>query len=114
MSEIRSHALSRQVVSKTRASSSSLPVVAVAESRDEPHNVERAERFDALVFIPSHDGTIALLRQHRTRLEQRVRIALANEPALRIAVNKEQTLKIARSLGMHVPPSVMVRSDGDV
>src|SRR5712692_6900089 len=50
MSEIRSNALSRQVVSKTRASSSSLPVVAVAESRDEPHNVERAERFDALVL----------------------------------------------------------------
>jgi len=183
MSEIRSYALSRQVVSKTSASSSSLPVVAVAESRDEPHNVERAERFDALVLdaglrqslvtvrslgrrgrsvaaletssdvpafasrwcqrkfvfptehatdaylgyleelledigarvlIPSHDGTIELLRQHRTRLEQRVRIALANEPALRIAVNKEQTLRIARSLGMHVPPSVMVRSVADV
>ena len=183
MSEIRSNALSRQVVSKTRASSSSLPVVAVAESRDEPHNVERAKRFDALVLdaglrqslvtvrslgrkgrsvaaletssnapvfasrwcaqkfvspsahcteeylsyvedllertaarvlIPSHDGTIELLRQHRTRLEQRVRIALANEHALRIAVNKEQTLKIARSLGMHVPPSVMVHSVSDV
>src|SRR3989442_12676155 len=46
----------------------------------------------ARVLIPSSDGTIALIRQHRARLEQRVHIALAKEPALGIAVNKEQTL----------------------
>src|SRR6266571_2830000 len=49
---------------------------------------------DARVLIPSSDGTIALLRQHRERLEQRVRIALAKEPAIAVAVNKEQTLAV--------------------
>src|SRR6266550_580240 len=37
------------------------------------------ERAGARVLIPSHDGTVALLRRHRARLEQRVRLALADE-----------------------------------
>src|SRR5436189_6000759 len=36
----------------------------------------------ARVLITSSDGTIALIRQHRERLERRVRIALAKESAL--------------------------------
>src|SRR5215471_3566853 len=35
----------------------------------------------ARVLIASSDGTIALIRRHREHLEQRVRIALAKEPA---------------------------------
>ena len=50
------------------------------------------------VLIPSADGTIALIRQHRKQLERRTRIALAKEPALGIALNKEQTLEVARQL----------------
>src|SRR4030088_2693690 len=50
------------------------------------------ESSGARVLISSHDGTIALLRQNRSRLEQRVRIALASEQALSIAVSKERTL----------------------
>ena len=34
------------------------------------------------VLISSSDGTIAMIRQHRERLEKRARIALAKEPAL--------------------------------
>jgi len=68
----------------------------------------------ARVLIPSHDGTIALLRAHRARVEQRVRLALADEPALAIAVNKERTLAVARRLGLHVPREVVVRGVGDV
>src|SRR5437899_12820252 len=45
----------------------------------------------ARTLIPSHDGTIALLREHRSQLEPRVRLALANEPALAVAVNKQRT-----------------------
>src|SRR6266480_5265561 len=60
----------------------------------------------ARVLIASSDGTIALLRQHREQLEQRVRIALAKEPALGIAINKEQTLEIAKRLGLGVPQAV--------
>src|SRR6266576_1247410 len=47
----------------------------------------------ARIVIPSHDGTIALLRQHHARLEKRggaqgAHLALADEPALAVAVNK--------------------------
>ena len=52
---------------------------------------EALEHTGARVLIPLFDGTIALLGRHRARLEKRVRIALANEPALSIAVNKERT-----------------------
>jgi len=62
----------------------------------------------ARVLIASSDGTIALLRQHREQLEQRVRIALAKEPALGIAINKEQTLGIAKQLGLGVPRAVTI------
>src|SRR5262249_55860039 len=60
------------------------------------------------------DGTIALIRQHRERLEQRVRIALAKEPALSIAINKEQTLAIAQQLGLGVPRGATVHSVSEV
>jgi predicted ATP-grasp superfamily ATP-dependent carboligase len=66
------------------------------------------------VLIPSHDGTIALLRQHRRQLEQRVRIALAREPAMAIAVSKERTLAVARRLGLSVPFSLVVRTIGEL
>ncbi len=68
----------------------------------------------AHVLISSSDSTIALLRQHRKRLEQQAHIALAKEPALSIAVNKEQTLEIARRLGLSVPRGVPVRSVDEV
>lgn len=68
----------------------------------------------ARVLIPTSDGTIALIRQHRERLERRVRIALAKEPALGIAVNKEQTLAIARRLGVGVPRGVRVQQASEV
>jgi len=68
----------------------------------------------ARVLIASSDGTVALLRQHREQLEQRVRIALAKEPALGIAINKEQTLEIAKQLGLGVPRAVTITSVSEV
>ncbi len=68
----------------------------------------------ASVLIPSSDGTIALIRQYREQLEQRVRIALASEPALGIAINKEQTLEIARKLGIAIPQGVVVTRASEV
>jgi len=68
----------------------------------------------ARVLITSSDGTIALIRQHREKLEQRVRIALAKEPALGIAINKEQTLEIARQLDLGVPRAVTIGAVSDV
>ena len=75
---------------------------------------EWLERTGARVLIASSDATIALLRQHRARLESRVRLALADERALAIAVNKERTLAVARRLGLHVPREVVVREVGDL
>ena len=68
----------------------------------------------ARVLITSSDGTVALIRQHRKQLEQRVHIALAKEPALAIAVNKEQTLAVAKGLGLDVPRGVMVKAVSEV
>ena len=72
------------------------------------------ERTGARVLIASNDATIALLRRHRARLEPRVCVALAPEPALTIAISKERTLAVARRLGLPVPREVVVRDSGDV
>ena len=72
------------------------------------------DQTNARVLITSSDGTLAVIRQHREQLERRVRIALAKEPALAIAVNKEQTLKIAERLGMGVPRGAIVASSHEV
>jgi len=68
----------------------------------------------ARVLITSADSTIALLRQYRAQLEPRVHIALAKEPALGIAINKERTLNIAKELGLGVPHGITVSSVNEV
>src|SRR5450755_109822 len=68
----------------------------------------------ARVLITASDGTIELLRQHRERLEQRVHLALAKEPGLDIAVDKEKTLAIANQLGLNIPRGVLVRDTSEV
>ena len=72
------------------------------------------EATSARVLITSSDGTVALIRRHRAQLEQRVRIALAREPALEMAVNKERTLGIARELGLAIPKGVTVKTVSDI
>ena len=69
---------------------------------------------DAHVLITSSDATVALIREHRERLERLVRIALAKDPALGIAINKEQTLEVARRLGLAIPCSITVESVSEV
>lgn len=78
------------------------------------HLEQLLDTIRAHVLITSADGTIALIRQHRERLERRVPIALAKEPALAIAVNKEQTLAVAQQLDIGVPQGVTVGSVNDV
>lgn len=72
------------------------------------------DRISVQVLIASSDGTIALIRRHRERFEQRVRIALAKEPALAIAVSKEQTLAIAKRIGVGIPRGVIVAEVSEV
>ena len=72
------------------------------------------DQTQAKLLITSSEGTLAVIRQHREQLERRVRIALAKEPALAIAVNKEQTLEIAENLGIGVPRGTVVGSVNEV
>ena len=78
------------------------------------HIEELLDCTKARVLITSSDGTLAVLRQHRERLERRVGIALAKEPALGVAINKEQTLEIAGRLGIAIPRGVHIGSVRDV
>jgi predicted ATP-grasp superfamily ATP-dependent carboligase len=66
------------------------------------------------VLIPASDDLVALICQHREPLERRVRIALAREPALGIALNKEQTLEIASQLRFGVPRGVHIQAVNEV
>jgi predicted ATP-grasp superfamily ATP-dependent carboligase len=68
----------------------------------------------ARTLIPSHDGTIALLREHRSELEPRVRLALATEAALAVAINKQQTQARAKRLGIPVPREAVVSTVADL
>lgn len=68
----------------------------------------------AHVLITSSDATVALVRRYRERLEKHLCIALAKDPALGIAINKEQTLELASQLGLNVPCGVIVGSVGEV
>ena len=70
----------------------------------------------ARTIIPSHDGTIALLRRHRARVDcgGKTRIALAEESGLAVAVNKERTSAVAKSLGLRVPHEAVIRDVDDV
>ncbi|GCF08211.1 hypothetical protein KDI_17750 [Dictyobacter arantiisoli] len=72
------------------------------------------ERTGARVLLASSDSTVALLRQYRTRLSKHATIALAQDPALEIAINKELTLQVARQLGLSIPRSVTVSAVNDV
>jgi predicted ATP-grasp superfamily ATP-dependent carboligase len=72
------------------------------------------DKTGARVLISSSTATIELIRRHRERLEQRVRIALAQEPALGIALSKEQTLGAAERLGLAVPRALPVASVDEV
>lgn len=63
------------------------------------------------VVVPTSDSNVALLRQYRERLETSTGLAIAKEAALAIAVSKEQTLEVARHLGLRIPQGIVL---GDV
>jgi predicted ATP-grasp superfamily ATP-dependent carboligase len=65
------------------------------------------------VLLPSADGTLSVLRRFRTRFEHRTAIALASEAALAVAVNKQQTLALARELRIGVPRGVHIADARD-
>jgi predicted ATP-grasp superfamily ATP-dependent carboligase len=90
-------------------------------SRETPASARSLEALEqalgdtcARVLIPSADATVALLRRHRKRLEERVRIPLAADEALGIAIDKQASLAVAVRLGIAVPRGVVVCSLDDV
>jgi predicted ATP-grasp superfamily ATP-dependent carboligase len=66
------------------------------------------EREPAAVIIPLHDGTIEALRAGRAEVASRTAVALAPEPGLGVAVDKERTLEAARGLGLTVPRGALI------
>jgi len=78
------------------------------------HLEKLLEYTGARVLITSSDGTLAVIRQYREQLEHQVGIALAKEPALEKAINKEQTLEIAKQLGIGIPRGIHIKSISDV
>jgi predicted ATP-grasp superfamily ATP-dependent carboligase len=72
------------------------------------------EHTGANVLFASSDGTLAVLRKHRAEIECYTRLALAKESALEAATNKDQTLEIAKRLGIGVPKGVIVTSVSEV
>lgn len=87
-----------------------------SDGTDDYLNVlERAlELSKAHVLMTASDATIALIRRHRERLERQVSLVLAKEPTLAIAINKEQTLEIARRLGIRIPAAARVEKASEV
>jgi hypothetical protein len=66
------------------------------------------------MVLPSHDGTIAVLRARRAQFERRTILPLPSEAALSIATSKPRTLALAEDLGIAVPRSVPVTGLDDL
>jgi predicted ATP-grasp superfamily ATP-dependent carboligase len=79
-----------------------------------PYLEQVLERVGARVLITSSNATVPLIYRYRERLERRVRIALAKQHALAIAINKERTLEVAERLGLHIPRAVSVSTVSEV
>jgi predicted ATP-grasp superfamily ATP-dependent carboligase len=66
------------------------------------------------VLIASSDGTISLLHQYREQIEQYTHLALPQESALEIALNKERSLELARECGLNVPKGLAIHHANEV
>ena len=67
------------------------------------------------VLISSSDGTIEVLRHYRAELERMgIRLALADEAALEIAIKKDATLALAEQVGIPIPRGVMLSAESEV
>jgi len=67
------------------------------------------ERHRPEVVVPTSDATVELLRRERPALEGRTALALADDAALEVALDKERTLQQAASLGIPVPGGLAAR-----
>jgi predicted ATP-grasp superfamily ATP-dependent carboligase len=65
------------------------------------------------LVIPITDETLLPLSAAREQFEGLSRLAIAEAAALEVATNKQQTLELARSLGVPVPRTVVVSSSAE-
>ncbi|MCP4171981.1 MAG: hypothetical protein GY758_14545 [Fuerstiella sp.] len=65
------------------------------------------------IVIPATEPAVVALRPHRERLSSLTRLALTNELALSVALDKQKTEILARSLGLPAPDSQLVRTLGE-
>jgi predicted ATP-grasp superfamily ATP-dependent carboligase len=75
--------------------------------------LSQAQRRGARVLIPAHDGSIEALRRHRANVECSVRVALAGDEGLCVAVSKQRTLALAATVGVLTPRSILAACAGD-
>jgi predicted ATP-grasp superfamily ATP-dependent carboligase len=78
------------------------------------HVLDMVKRHPVSVIFPASDQSIASLRPWRAQIERHARLALASEPALDIAVDKSQTLRLAGELGIPAPRTIAVDCPGDL
>lgn len=92
---------------------------------DYPVSTEDAAAFiDALLelvatrsidlVVPITDWTLLPLSEHRGRLPKTCQITLPSDTAVRAASDKYQTVEVARSLGIGVPATSLVRSPAEL
>ena len=76
--------------------------------------LELLDEHPARVLVPSMDGSIAAVRPFRSTFEDRnVALALASEPALEVANDKQRTLEVAKALGIPIPHTVPITNLDD-
>jgi predicted ATP-grasp superfamily ATP-dependent carboligase len=76
--------------------------------------IEWVERYSPQVLICASDGSVDALRRRREEIERRVKLSLASEKALDIALSKQRTLALAAQLGIRVPRAVTLMDLADL
>ncbi len=72
----------------------------------------RAQAID--LVIPITDWTLGPLSAHRERFVELSRVTMPSQEALEFASDKYRTIKLAESLGIGVPGTLLVESTGDL
>jgi predicted ATP-grasp superfamily ATP-dependent carboligase len=92
-----------------------LPSVATDATAFADAVVDFVREYPTRVVLPANDGAIMALIPHRDRLRQLgCVLALAPDPALEIANDKDLTLAVARRLGIDYPKTMRISSLDDL
>ena len=75
--------------------------------------IDVCSRHSVRALIPCHDGSIEAIRRCWTDVERVVGLALADEPALAMAVDKVSTLSLAEELGLRTMRGALVTDPSD-